>query len=157
MPKIVFVCTRNRFRSPLAAAIMRRELALRQQPGEWVVESAGSWVQDLVPPTTEALIEAGKRGLDITSHISLGIEELDLDSIDLLLVMEQSQKEAILLDFPKLSDRTYMLSEISGPAFTIPDPYVTKEPFDVIAQEIETLIKDNVDKIIALVKMNKHL
>lgn len=156
MPKIVFLCTRNRFRSPLAAAMLKHELSARELPGEWIVESAGSWVHDLIPPTSEALFEAEKRGLDLSSHISVGIEELDLDSIDLLLVMEQGQKEAIQLDFPKLNDRTYLLSELSGPPFSIPDPYVTKEHSAVIAQEIETLIKDNVDNIIALAKTNKH-
>ncbi|HQQ67835.1 MAG TPA: hypothetical protein PLX77_03300 [Candidatus Cloacimonadota bacterium] len=156
MPKIVFLCTRNRFRSPLAAAMLKHELSARKLPGEWIVESAGSWVYDLIPPTPEAFFEAEKRGLDISSHISLGIEALDLDSIDLLLVMEQGQKESILIDFPKLRNRIYLLSELSGPPFSIPDPYVTKEPSDVIAQEIETLIKDNVDNIIALAKTNKH-
>lgn len=156
MPKIAFVCTMNRFRSPLAAAILKHELASRELPGEWIVESAGSWVHDLIPPTPEAFIEAEKRGLDLSSHVAQGIEALNLSSIDLFLVMEQGQKESILLDFPKLSDRTYLLSELSGPPFSIPDPYVTKEHSAVIAQEIETLIKDNVDNIIALAKTNKH-
>jgi protein-tyrosine-phosphatase len=150
LPKIVFVCTRNRFRSPLAAAMLQNELSFHEFPGEWIVESAGSWVHDLVPPTPEAFIEAEKRELDISSHISQGIEAFDLDSIDLLLVMELGQKESILLDFPKLSNRTYLLSELSGPPFSIPDPYVSKEPFDEIALEIESLIKSNIDKITAL-------
>jgi len=156
VPKVVFVCTRNRFRSPLAEAILQRELADRNIPGEWVIESAGSWVHDLVPPTPEAFLEAAKRGLDISSHTVQGIEALDLDSIDLLLVMEQGQKESILLDFPQLTNRTFLLSELSGPAFSIPDPYVSKEPSDVIAQEIETLIVSNVDKITALAQRNNH-
>ena len=150
MPKIAFVCTRNRFRSPLAAAIFQRELALRNVPGEWTVESAGSWVYDLLPATPEAFAEAAKRGLDISSHTAQSIEALDLDSIDFLLVMEQGQKESILLDFPQLTNRTFLLSELSGPAFSIPDPYVTKEPCDVIAQEIETIVKDNFEAIISL-------
>ena len=154
MPKIVFVCTRNRFRSPLAAAILKRELATRKIPGEWIVESAGSWVQDLLPPTPEAFIEAAKRSLDLSSHISQGIEALDLDSVDLLLVMEMGQKESILLDFPKLSGRIFLLSELSGLAFTIPDPYLTKESFSEIALEIETLIKENFEEIINIAYSN---
>ena len=154
MPKIVFVCTRNRFRSPLAAAILKRELATRKIPGEWIVESAGSWVQDLLPPTPEAFIEAAKRSLDLSSHISQGIETLDLDSVDLLLVMELGQKESILLDFPKLSGKTFLLSELSGLAFTIPDPYLTKESFSEIALEIETLIKENFEEIINIAYSN---
>ena len=156
MPKIVFVCTRNRFRSPLAAAMFKHELAMRKVPGEWDVASAGSWVNDLFPPTSEAFVEATNRGLDISSHISVGIEALDLDSIDLLLVMELGQKESILLDFPKLIDKIFLLSELSGPAFSIPDPYVTKEPSDEIAQEIETLIKDNFEEIVSLANRNSQ-
>jgi len=150
LPKIAFVCTRNRFRSPLAAAIFQRELAIRKIPGEWSILSAGSWVDDLMPPTPEAFTEAAKRELDISSHITQGIETLDLDSIDLFLVMEQGQKESILLDFPNLRDRIFLLGELSGPAFSIPDPYVSGDSFKVIASEIEALIKDNIKKIIAL-------
>lgn len=150
MPNIVFVCTKNQFRSPLAAAIFKKELAARNINGEWMVDSSGSWVLDLVPPTLEAFIEAEKRGLDLSSHVAHGIETLDLDSVDLFLVMEQGQKESILLDFPKLRDRIYLLSELSGPAYSIPDPYITKETYSDIASEIETLIKGNIDKIAAL-------
>ena len=150
MPRIVFVCTRNQFRSPLAAAIFKKELAVRNITDAWRVDSAGSWVNDLVPPTPDAFIEAKKRGLDLSTHIAHGIETLDLDTIDLLFVMEQGQKESILFDFPKLRDRIYLLSELSGPPYSIPDPYITKETFSDIASEIETLIKGNVDKIEAL-------
>lgn len=150
MPRIVFVCTKNQFRSPLATAMLRRELATRNKLGDWTVDSAGSWVQDLVLPTPDAFIEAEKRGLDLSSYIARGIETLDLDSIDLFLVMEQGQKESILLDFPKLRDRIYLLSELSGPAYSIPDPYITNEICSDIAEEIENLIKDNFEEIINL-------
>jgi len=150
LPKVVFVCTRNRFRSPLAAAMFQSELSARKVDGQWTIESAGSWVHDLIPATSEAFFEAQRRGLDLSTHIAKGIEVLDLDSVDLFLVMEQGQKESILIDFPKLRDRIYLLSELSGPGFSIPDPYVTKERSDIIAQEIETLIKENFEEIISL-------
>ena len=130
--------------------MLKRELAQRGMPPQWTVDSLGSWVRELVPPTPEAFREAAKRGLDISAHIAQAIEAYDLGSVDLVLVMERGQKESLLLDFPKLNHRTYLLSELSGPAFSIPDPYVTKEPFDEIALEIETLIKDNFERIIVL-------
>ena len=150
MPRIVFVCTRNQFRSPLAAAILRHELETHDLPGEWVVESAGSWVADVAPATPEAFLEAEKRGLDLSTHKSLGIESFHREQVDLFLVMEQGQKEAILLDFPNLKQKTYLLSELSGVSFSIPDPYISKEPYDEIALEIEALIKDNIEEIIRL-------
>lgn len=150
MPRIVFVCTRNQFRSPLAAAILRHELETHDLPGEWVVESAGSWVADVAPATPEAFLEAEKRGLDLSTHKSLGIESFHREQVNLFLVMEQGQKESILLDYPKLKERVYLLSEISGPAFSIPDPYVTGESFSEIASEIDGLIRDNLEKIVAM-------
>ncbi len=150
MPKIVFICTKNQFRSPLAAAMLEHELAARGVQGDWTILSAGSWVHDLAPATPEALFEAKKRGLNLSAHIAQGIEALNHDQIDLYLVMEQGQKESILLDFPKLKDRVFLLSELSGVAFSIPDPYLSKEPCREIAIEIETLIKENFDKIVTL-------
>jgi protein-tyrosine phosphatase len=150
VPRIVIVCTKNQFRSPLAAAILRNELATRKISGQWVVESAGSWVHDLSPASPHAIEQATKRGLDLGKHTAKGIEEIDRQGIDLLLVMEEGQKEAILLDYPFLKDRTYLLSELSGAAYTIPDPYLTGESFSEIASEIESLIHDNIEKIISL-------
>ena len=150
MPRIVIVCTKNQFRSPLAAAILRRELDTRKMPGKWIVESAGSWVSQLAPATPEALVEAAKRGLTLDFHTAQGIEGIQRDHIDLLLVMEQGQKESILLDYPYLKDRAFLLSELTGVAFSIPDPYVTGESHAEIALEIESLILSNVEKIVAL-------
>lgn len=64
--------------------------------------------------------------------------------------MEEGQKESILVDYPKLKDKTYLLSELTGLSFSIPDPYITCESCSEIALEIESLIQGNVDKIIAL-------
>ena len=150
MPRIVFICTKNQFRSPLAAAILQRELEAHDLPGEWVVDSAGSWVANLAPATTDALIEAAKRGLDLTAHTSKGIEGIHREKIDLFLVMEEGQKESILLEFPRLKDKTILLSELTGVSFSIPDPYVTGESCSEIAAEIEQLIKNNLERIVAL-------
>jgi protein-tyrosine-phosphatase len=119
-------------------------------PGNWIVESAGSWVSQLAPATPEALAEATERGLNLSSHTAQGIEGIQRDHIDLLLIMEQGQKESILLDYPYLKDRAFLLSELTGVAFSIPDPYVTGESHAEIALEIESLILSNVEKIVAL-------
>jgi len=156
MPRIVFVCTKNQFRSPLAAEILKRELATRSLPDEWIVESAGSWVHDLAPATPEALSEAKKRGLDLTAHTAQGIEAIQRDQVDLFLIMELGQKESILLDFPELKGRAFLLSELSGVGFSIPDPYLSKEPCSEIAAEIETLIKDNLEIIVQLALQNQR-
>lgn len=155
MSKIVFVCTKNQFRSPLAAAIFRNELVVQKFPPLWQVDSAGSWVSQIAPATPEALIEAQKRGLDLKDHLSKGIEEIPRSSIDVMFVMETGQKESILLDYPRLKKRVFLLSELIGLEFSIPDPYQTSEPYSTIASEIESLIIPNFEQILYLAEHAK--
>ena len=150
MPKVVFVCTKNQFRSPLAEVMLKDLLATRSTPGDWIVESAGSWVDKLSSATFEAIIEAEKRGLDLSSHTVKSIEDINREQIDLLLVMEEGQKEAILLEYPCLKNKTFLLSELTGTSYSIPDPYLTNEPCSEIALEIESLIENNFTKIVDL-------
>ncbi len=156
MPKIVFVCTKNQFRSPLASAMLQKRLAKQGYDASWVVESAGSWVQHLAPPTPEALIEAEKRGLDISDHRARGIEAIHRELVDLFLVMEEGQKESILLDYPLLKNKMFLLSEMMGLSFSIPDPYVSGESHSEIASEIEAIIDKNFSKIVALAEKLSH-
>jgi len=149
LPKIVFVCTKNQFRSPLAAAILRKELLANRYSSLWQVDSAGSWVKDISPATPEAIFEAQKRDLDLSGHLSKGIEEIPRSTIDALFVMELGQKESILLEYPILNHRVYLLSELVGLKFSIPDPYQSKESFSTIASEIEELIRPNLKKILS--------
>lgn len=146
----MFVCTKNQFRSPLAAAILRKELLANRYSPLWQVDSAGSWVKDIAPATPEAIFEAQKRDLDLSGHLSKGIEEIPRSSIDVMFVMELGQKESILLDYPKLENRVYLLSELIGLKFSIPDPYQSSESCGTIASEIEELIRPNLKKILSL-------
>ena len=148
MPSILFVCTANRFRSPLAAAIFLSKL----NASNWRVESAGTWATAGQPAVKEAISEAQKRGLDISQHTSKLVNEKLIREFDLILVMETGQKEALLHEFPGLKDRIYLLTEVAGnTAYSIPDPYLTKESAEDVANEIEGLIDQNFDLICSLI------
>ncbi|HHX09501.1 MAG TPA: hypothetical protein GX730_08765 [Chloroflexi bacterium] len=134
----------------MAAAILRKELLANRYSSLWQVDSAGSWVKDIAPATPEAIFEAQKRDLDLSGHLSKGIEEIPRSSIDVMFVMELGQKESILLDYPKLENRVYLLSELIGLKFSIPDPYQSSESCGTIASEIEELIRPNLKKILSL-------
>ena len=140
---ILFVCTGNRFRSPLAEAYFKKMLTTIGAAQTWRVESAGTWVSQSLPPTPEAIEEAEKRNLDITAHLSRSINETLLSQADLILVMESGQKEALTNEFPEIKRKIYLLTEICGGLpYNLPDPYVTHDPPAQIAREIEELIEN---------------
>jgi len=138
---VLFVCTANRFRSPLAEAFFKAKLIALGTPQEWQVESAGTWVKESLSPTPEALEEAKNRHLDLNQHKSRPINPSLLHSASVILTMESSQKEALILEFPEIKGKVFLLSEFGGGIpYDIPDPYSVKESPAEIAKELEELI-----------------
>jgi protein-tyrosine-phosphatase len=151
MSSILFVCTANRFRSPLAASYFSRMLVQKKDHHGIRVSSAGTWTQSGLPATTDAQNLAAKVGLDLSEHQSRLIEEEVLSDSDLVLVMDSGHKEAIRHEFPSIAQKVYLLSEVAiGVSFDIADPYTTSEPPNVVAREIFELIDDGYERILSL-------
>src|SRR5690606_14203652 len=66
---LLFVCTGNTCRSPLAEAVARREIARRGWHNV-AVRSAGVAAEPGSPATEEAVIAAAELGLDLSQHRS---------------------------------------------------------------------------------------
>jgi protein-tyrosine-phosphatase len=123
-PSVLFVCTANRIRSPLAEYLLLDELQRRAgtQQG-WRVESAGVWAQEGLP-VLEAVYQAGEAlGLDLSGHRSRPVTSFRLREFDLIVAMERKHAATISNEFPHLRKRVLTLGEIvSGYAFDIVDP-----------------------------------
>ena len=151
MPMIVFVCRANRFRSPYAAACFRRELSERKTEGDWKVLSAGTAGTGRLPPLHVAVQEADRRGMDISEHASHGVREEQMKAADLVIVMEERQKESLQFEFPENAHKVYLLSEATlGKKFDIPDPGIWS-PAEDITKAIEQLIHDGFDRLCSLI------
>lgn len=150
MPFVLFVCTANRFRSPIAAAIFRKELALRNIAIDWRVASAGTWTMDGLPAATEAIAGARRLGLDISQHASRTITAQLMRDADLILTMEQGQCEALKSEFPGQSAKVHVLTEAAtGSAYNIPDP-IEVSTGDEVTGELDELIRSGFDRICSL-------
>ena len=68
MPLILFVCTANRFRSPIAAACTEQKLQKADLANKWTVISAGTWTTEGIPAHPRAVMAAAALGLDLTAH-----------------------------------------------------------------------------------------
>ncbi len=140
---VLFVCTANRFRSPLAEAFFKAKVASLNKPEEWQVESAGTWVNESLPPTIEAMEEAKKRHLNVDQHRSRIVNPPLMREANIILTMESGQKEALVHEFSEFKGKVFQLTELGGGIpYNIPDPYSTNESPAVIAQELEELIEN---------------
>ncbi len=151
MSVVLFICTANRFRSPIAEACFRQELVTRQLDAGCQVSSAGTWTTDGMPATQSAISGARYLGLDITSHRSRIVNAELMGDADLIIVMEQGQKEALQAEFPRNAPKVHLLSEVAtGLSYDIPDPGSLPLAGDVHA-EIHELIHAGFDRIYAMV------
>ena len=148
-PSLLFVCTANRFRSPIAEAVFRKLLSEQGIEQNWNVGSAGTWTEDGLLPIPSAEWSLEHLGLDLANHQSRCINRELIAHYDLILVMEKGQKEALQIEYSELSKRIFMLTELSkGPVHDIPDPIrETEETFLDVAQELIRLITNSFSEI----------
>jgi len=152
MPSVLFVCTGNQFRSPIAAAAFVRKLDNESSGGGWRVESAGTWAVAGKPPLPEAFRAAAACGLSLEGHTARMLEASMLSNSDLILVMESGQKEAILSEFHNVSKKVFLLSEMAeGVDYDVPDPLANEEDLsEEIAKELCMLVDKGFRKICEL-------
>ncbi|MBE2200817.1 MAG: hypothetical protein IAE79_19555 [Anaerolinea sp.] len=150
MPHILAICTANICRSPVAAALLQEAL-LRQGYHDWVVRSAGTWVQMKRGASRNSVQVASERGLDITAHQATMVEASHLKVADLVLCMETGHAEALRAEFPAYAHKIYLFSEMVGKRYNVDDPYGRSlEAYEIMADELNQIIANGLDQIIAL-------
>ena len=147
--KILFVCTGNTCRSPMAEALMKdmiaRDSKLRARGIE--VDSAGFYPAGL-PASREAIGIMKEYGLDLKGHRSQLIDQNLLNWADLVLVMEREHENDIYEQYQNVDGKIYLLSEYVGDRGDIPDPWQRGlERFRECAVTLEHNINNLVKKL----------
>src|ERR687886_2168221 len=122
--QILFICTANVCRSPMAEAIFN---ALAEERGlAWRAESAGVAAlvdEDITPNARAALDEVG---IYANEHRARQVNEAMLEEADLVLAMGPQHVATLRGRFGDLSERVYALPQYAlgaPPEEGIPDPY----------------------------------
>jgi protein-tyrosine-phosphatase len=149
MPSVLFICTANIIRSPMAMALFRARLG-RETP-HWRIESAGTWAVEGDSAANRARYVMQARGLSLNDHSSRVVTRSMLRQFNLILTMERGQKEAIQAEFPEIARRVFRLGELAGVDQDVRDPIggMTVD-FEDTALELERMIDLGFERICQL-------
>lgn len=127
MIKILFVCSGNTCRSPMAKALLLQRLETPtnlSDSSEIQVWSAGLFTRDGLPASPEAVAAMREEGINISQHRSLLINQSLIGDADLVLTMTLSQRDYLQERYPDKSVNIYTLSEFTGnDTGEVLDPY----------------------------------
>ena len=145
---ILFVCTGNVCRSPMAAALFNAQARHIGEEHLYHAQSAGTWAPENQPASKFAVTSMSKRYLDLSDHRARTITRAMLDAAAVVIVMTQNHAEALRAEFPAYRKKLHLMSELQSAIYDISDPYGgTLEEYESCAQQLEKLIEVGYPKI----------
>ncbi len=136
---VLFVCTGNTCRSPMAEGLMQSIWAEAGYNG--CVLSAGLAAISGMPVTDKS-VRAVAEKVDISNHTARLVNRELLEASDVVITMTQNHKNYIMEQWPEVKERVYTLAELAGEATDIVDPFgQNQEIYNLCAKEIEKMLK----------------
>ncbi len=138
---VLFVCTGNTCRSPMAEGYFNAEAKKRGLRAEAL--SAGISVINEYPATLNAIQELKKDGIDISNHISRRVTPELLETAHAIYAMTSGHAEVLKMMAPQLAEKIRPIAEND-----ISDPYGGgNEEYSRAAKEIKAAVDKILEKL----------
>lgn len=152
--RILFVCMGNICRSPTAEGVFRKLVQERAPHLQVEIDSAGTHAYHVgEPPDRRAIAAAARRGIDLSGLRARVVDEADFAGFDLLVAMDQLNREVLLDRSPdEYRDRIRLMLEFIPTADVedVPDPYYGGPVgFEHVLDLVEEASKGLLDELLA--------
>lgn len=152
MKKVLFVCSGNTCRSPMAKELFTQFLTHYEREGlsaEYQAISAGLFAADGWPASPEALEVMEEYGIDLSRHRSRPLDQDLVEEADLILVMTRGHYSQVIERYQSSRDKTFILSEWAGcQGQEISDPFgMGKESYKKSAEQIRSMLERVIKKL----------
>jgi len=125
--KILFVCTGNTCRSPMASALFSQQMqprGIQLAAKDIEVGTAGLFAQEGGPASPLARQAMQEIGLDLSHHRTTPLHADLIKDADLILTMTETQKDLLQRMGEDLNVQVFTLAEYAGEAaMEVQDPY----------------------------------
>ena len=145
-PLVMFVCTGNVCRSPIAEYLFQDEVTKNKL--NYRSESTGI-LQDGMTISANSASLLLLNGIEAAHHLSRKVTEEQLRSSWLILTMEESHKRYLMKNYPQYMYKTFTLLEFAGESGDIDDPYKKDIEDYKVAYKI---IEDKIQYLISILK-----
>ncbi len=143
MKKILFICTGNTCRSPMAQGMFNSICQEENLP--YLAESAGLCTLTGIPVSPNSAAAMLENGVDICDFTATSIEDKDIDSYDVIAVMTPEHKQ-VLMSYGVPAEKIYVLAESSG---GISDPYGgSLQRYRQCCCEIESAVRELLKELV---------
>ncbi len=139
MTKILFICTGNTCRSPMAKVLFDKVIAESNNKLPAIkTESAGVRATSNQKVSGEAVKAVKRYGMNLSNHRARLLDEKLAYEADLLLTMTKWQADTVKEEYPEIAEKTFAISEyINSDANDITDPIgMGQDAYDSCAEQL---------------------